>query len=603
MSAHLVLVTLGPVQEFIAQARRTRDLWFGSQLLSELSRCAARTLAENGAILVFPALDSESPELEECLAPLRNNGVAPLSVANKILAEIPEGAEAEALARKVRSSVATFWTRIAADVRSKCNGLIADGTEEVWTEQIETFLEFAAAWSPIDDYASTRARVEKVIAGRKNLRDFAPWCYSRGGVQKSSLDGARESVLRHRDRRDKGLVRDYRIAEGEELDAVGLIKRTGGDPQQFVPIVNVAVASWMAEAERSAPQELALLTKACEETGVSRVRRPDLPCARRFTFDASVLFASRWKSVFEEQKLEADSVGWGTQYVEPIFKRICEPVPYVACLAADGDRMGRAIDRLATADAHRALSAALGEYAREARRIVEREHDGVLVYAGGDDVLAFLPLPTALQCAEELRRSFSAALAVACETIDPEDRPTLSVGIGVGHVLQSMGELLELGRTAERYAKRGQGDDTCRNAIAVVFEKRSGGRRRWRTRWDDWNGDPVGRLLADAAALEAQLSTGKVYEIGAILARLPRPVEGEDRALRGVLEFEVRRSLGRVGSGAGVDPATMGLLLDKQQDYRQLHGEVAAWVDRVLIARAFAAAKPRARRPAEVGVR
>jgi hypothetical protein len=55
MTAHLLLVTLGPVQDFIAQARRTRDLWYGSHLLSELGRAAARVLADGG--LDFDDLD------------------------------------------------------------------------------------------------------------------------------------------------------------------------------------------------------------------------------------------------------------------------------------------------------------------------------------------------------------------------------------------------------------------------------------------------------------------------------------------------------------------------------------------------------------------
>ncbi len=35
------------------------------------------------------------------------------------------------------------------------------------------------------------------------------------------------------------------------------------------------------------------------------------------------------------------------------------------------------------------------------------EHHGALVYSGGDDVLAFLPLDTALDCAGALRASFA----------------------------------------------------------------------------------------------------------------------------------------------------------------------------------------------------
>ena len=34
---YLVEIAVGPVQAFIASARKLRDLWFGSTLLSELS--------------------------------------------------------------------------------------------------------------------------------------------------------------------------------------------------------------------------------------------------------------------------------------------------------------------------------------------------------------------------------------------------------------------------------------------------------------------------------------------------------------------------------------------------------------------------------------
>src|SRR5690606_36119506 len=80
MTAHLLLITLGPVQDFIAQARRTRDLWYGSHLLSELGRAAARALLDGGAQLIFPALKAGDPELVACPAPLRDGRMAPLNV-------------------------------------------------------------------------------------------------------------------------------------------------------------------------------------------------------------------------------------------------------------------------------------------------------------------------------------------------------------------------------------------------------------------------------------------------------------------------------------------------------------------------------------------
>ena len=67
MTAHLLNITIGPVQDFIAAGRRSRDLWYGSHLLSELSRRVAREIASRGGKLIFPALGPGDAELQDCL--------------------------------------------------------------------------------------------------------------------------------------------------------------------------------------------------------------------------------------------------------------------------------------------------------------------------------------------------------------------------------------------------------------------------------------------------------------------------------------------------------------------------------------------------------
>ena len=59
---YLFLVNIGPVQGFIASARRTRDLWFGSWLLSELSKAAAQEIVNAGTrnSLIFPAPNDQT---------------------------------------------------------------------------------------------------------------------------------------------------------------------------------------------------------------------------------------------------------------------------------------------------------------------------------------------------------------------------------------------------------------------------------------------------------------------------------------------------------------------------------------------------------------
>lgn len=590
MTAHLLLVTLGPVQDFIAQARRTRDLWYGSHLLSELGRAAARALVGGGARLVFPSLQAGDPQLVACLAPLRDDNTPPQNIANKLLAEVPDVTDPQQLAKAARKAVSDYWRdQVAAPVKTKCAGLLVQNVDAVWNEQIDSFLEFTASWLPLGDYAATRRRLEQAVAGRKLLRDFDPWTQGRGNVPKSSLDGARESVLLPPRQRASDKARRYRITDGEQLDAVGLVKRAGGEPDQFVPVVNVALASWLARASQVASTELDALATACRAVGVSRVVRTDLPCVSPFAFDGSVLLPSRWRSVFEEQGLPGDPEAWGRQHVRPLFRRLEEPYPYVACLVADGDRMGRAIDSLSSADAHRTFSKALAGFAGEAREIVEQQYRGALVYAGGDDVLAFVSLPEALACADKLRTAFEESMRTACAAIVADKRPTLSVGLGIGHVMESMGDLLTLGRQAEREAKRD------RNALAVVVDKRSGGTRAWCAQW---NTNPA-RALTDATALlRDRVPSRKVYEIADILRRLPKPAEVHGEGWARVLALEVKRALARI-EGSGVRPADVGLALDPSTDYAALHAQIDAWVARLLIARTLDRAAIRERRSQE----
>ncbi len=55
---YVFALSLGPVQDFIVASRRTRDLWFGSYLLSQASLAAAQALRAQGAQLIFPAAET-----------------------------------------------------------------------------------------------------------------------------------------------------------------------------------------------------------------------------------------------------------------------------------------------------------------------------------------------------------------------------------------------------------------------------------------------------------------------------------------------------------------------------------------------------------------
>src|SRR5215212_6083504 len=102
--AYLISIAIGPVQDFISTARRSRDLWFGSWLLSELSKAAANEVADGDVSrLVFP-----SPDRWEDLAPR-----SAFNVANKIVAVVDE--KPEAVGERARRAVLRRLLEITED--------------------------------------------------------------------------------------------------------------------------------------------------------------------------------------------------------------------------------------------------------------------------------------------------------------------------------------------------------------------------------------------------------------------------------------------------------------------------------------------------------
>ena len=117
-----------------------------------------------------------------------------------------------------------------------------------------------------------------------------------------------------------------------------------------------------------------------------------------------------------------------------------DPVPYAAILKADGDRMGVLFSKADSADRAREISRKLHEFASKVRQIV-RCHRGHAIYAGGDDVLALVPLAQALDCSRALAESFYEALGETAGDmgICSAEHPTLSVGLGLGHLMEPLG--------------------------------------------------------------------------------------------------------------------------------------------------------------------
>ncbi len=130
---------------------------------------------------------------------------------------------------------------------------------------------------------------------------------------------------------------------------------------------------------------------------------------------------------------------------------------------------------------HAAISEALANFALYVVPDVIQEHDGTLIYAGGDDVVALLPTGRALACARKLRRAFSGEQDVnngadrGYYRVGVRDRlmmgreASLSAGLAVIHYKEDLRFALGEARRAEKRAKDGGKD-----ALAVTVCRRSG---------------------------------------------------------------------------------------------------------------------------------
>ncbi len=327
--------------------------------------------------------------------------------------------------------------------------------------------------------------MERLLAGRKALRDFAPGA-GRTGLRKSALDGARETVLTNATQSEapEGILlrRQLRLKRGEYLDAIGLIKRRAvGSAREggvrFVSVSRVAADVWIRR--QMATDEGRALLREIETKCHSAFADPfHDPAFRDFPRECDVLFESRRQVLLNDPDL--------TDHREALTRigdllrdsGMKGPSPYFALLAADGDRIGAAISALSSAAEHRGLSRQLARFAQAARTIVTDCH-GSLVYAGGDDVLAFLPIDTCLVAARRLHDGFKQLLT----GVAPE--ATLSVGVSVGHSLEPLDDLLAMARTAEREAKRGSSPgapDEC-DGLAINFWTRGGSAIKLRAQW------------------------------------------------------------------------------------------------------------------------
>lgn len=457
----MLRLQIGPVQDFIAAARSILDLWSGSYLLSRLMAAGLQRLQQDqGVQLIFPSTE-QAGIYTWCSGDRRTwvEGAQTPCLSNKLIAYVPTAA-AEALAQAVRQAIAGTWRELAEEVwhmlpiplqrdsvrRARYDAQVAhhlcvdyahlpiDLSEQDMAElaagtaadtPLQQALHHLQRGEPDARYAVIYYLLDHCLNATRKVRHFGAWNPGAGrdagwqaarNLAKDSLTGREEQILRMEQDADhfpQNPIKDLLTPHPQDvLGGITLIKR-------------LWYTKLFAGYEEKLPEN------------------------------------AQWDPN-DENAPDSDN-------------------HYYAVLAMDGDHIGAALTRekngyRVTPDFHRRFSETLASFAQHQAGAIVGKHGGLLIYAGGDDVLALLPLKSSLSCAAELREEFTATMAPPVV-----DEPmTVSAGLAIAHSKAPLQDVVRAAREAESRAKNALG----RNAYSVCLMKRSGEIVHWGARWD-----------------------------------------------------------------------------------------------------------------------
>lgn len=358
-------------------------------------------------------------------------------------------------------------------------------------------------------------------------------------------------------------VEGVRLRKGERLCAPALVKRFAApavladeldletQDLRFPDTATVAAASWLKKA-------------GIDER---RIRRDHHDWSGQWLHwptpdqrdDEGAVPEAVWKEIKRAREakgaptyyavlvLDGDHLGqWLQGRRSPKVRDVVHPklVSYLDGL--DGARKGLDARRPVGPALHAALSTGLAQYAiRVVPSIVRDPHDGTLIYAGGDDVLALLPAAKALACALRLREAFSGIAGPdgrpACHRLPSGEvlsmmgsKASVSAGLAVVHYKEDLRFALQTARRAERMAK-----DHGRDALGLAFCRRSGEHAFAVCHWN-LAGDICGLVDAFiggatdrwAYQLRAELPTLEGLPPGAMEAEIRRLVQRSEKPSR-----------------------------------------------------------------------
>ena len=533
MSEHILHISIGPVQGFVAQARRTRDLWAGSFLLSWMSGQLMAAVLRKGGEIIFPSVGTkdkpEDPMLASILREPLPKNPRPIigSLPNRFKAKVPANFDPEFAVNEAKQKweklAETIWESFVENAVNENEGQ-RNLTRKIWDRQIESFWEIQ--WVK-GVHPANKGEDAKWLDSRKNWRSH--WPPKEGGDHCTTMGSWQElsGFVRSRQRgkqddfwsalRRQNKIGRLDLQDDERLCAIALVKRlfpkleseqlkkTIGWSFQTEQTKNwpstayMAVVPWLIHIAKNPAlrQKLrdyvetirqAVKEKFNQLTSEYGTLLPALkPLGQSANLDGNLFLetalanprATPLKNDHPPKTGEDDPDKEIREKLLQSLKNLAkevggEPKPYYALLLMDGDRLGELLRSLGEKE----VSKALDQFVKQVSGIVCK-NNGVTIYAGGDDVLAMLPATQAIQCARNLRDAYDKAFQGLPSATN--EKPTASCAIVFSHYHNPLRDVMKLAhKELDEVAKEQNG----RNSLALAIMQPGGAHNRWVSQFD-----------------------------------------------------------------------------------------------------------------------
>lgn len=460
---HLLIFTIGPVQSFIAQARKTRDLYAGSSLLSMLCKKAAQLArSQYEATMIFPTQEQIEDER------------ASVSLPNRFVALVNSAEAGKNLEDHVKNEFKTLVV----------NSIFQNGTPlTAIAPQIEDFLRIYWASLPLsgDDYKTAYNRVSGWLDAAKNTRVFkqvpssdrkCSLCgeYAAMFLYSSEPDAEKLRQFMKRFHREainlKQKVSPIAMTEREGLCAICFYKRFDQTPynEGFDSTAKIALLYSLSK----------LKDQKILEIYQNSLRAQNFPDER---FDEQLYFEENLTQHYLDKNGVTLQKSKSLHELRVDRSKIEEKIKaeggdfcrYYALVMLDGDDMGKWVagewlqDKSELKNFHQRISQQLCNYAKSVRAIFDTNQIGKLVYAGGDDVLAFVNLARLFDTLAALFHTFPSFG-------DGLKKATPSCGVVVAHYKTPLSEVMKWAKRMEELAK----SLTGKHAIGIALMTHSG---------------------------------------------------------------------------------------------------------------------------------